>query len=151
MVVESLKRFTRSSDTRDSLQVVGHSNVIPIVQQSANAFPDRLADFHREIAAGLEGGAGGRDEILDDLEPGRSCKDGRAWLKFADLELNRVLLRFADIGWVRDHEVERLQRESAKQIGIVKVNAAIGFVRMACAELELQAGGVGFGDLERGG
>ena len=82
---------------------------------------------------------------------GRSGEDCGARFELADFELDFVFLAEADVRWIGDDEIVRAVIEAVQQIGVVKVDAALGRVVVGGAKFQLQARGVGFGDFERGG
>jgi hypothetical protein len=87
------------------------------------------------------------DQVLDDFEASWSGEDGGAGLEFADFELHLVFLGFADVGRIRDDEVEGCSFQAVQQVGVMEEETAFELVVARRAEFELEAGGVGFGDL----
>ena len=82
-----------------------------------------------------------RDEARDHFQSGWSGEDGVTRLELANFDLHVIFFRLADIGRVGDDKVETAVLETREQVGLVELNT--GF--------ELMAGGVGTGDLQRGG
>ena len=66
-----------------------------------------------------------------------------------DFELHLAFLGFADVGRIRDDEVEGCSFQAVQQVGVVEEETAFELVVARRAEFELEAGGVGFGDFER--
>jgi hypothetical protein len=137
---DSRPRLSRLHHTRDGLQIGDDANVVPGVKKSLYLASNRSADFQDEPSAGSQCCMSLRKQASDDLGPDSTGKHGVARLKFADLQLNLILLRFANIRRVGDNEVQAGQIESVEQVRWMEVDSF----------LELMAGGVGAGDFERG-
>src|SRR5882762_11323809 len=140
--------LARSGHARNSLQIICDCYVFPAVQETAYGFGDGAADLQDEIAAGLQRNARSGDQVFDDFEAGRSSEDSPARFEFADFELDLVFFRLADVGRIRDYDVEGGGFQAFQQIGVVEEEPALGFPGFRSAEFQLEAGGVGFGDLE---
>src|SRR6266481_8957019 len=100
--------------SRNFLQIICNCYVFPASQESADTIRDGAADFHDEMAAGLQGSACSGDEVFDDFEAGRSGEHRGAGLEFADFELNLVFFRLADVGRIGDNEIERTRFEAVE-------------------------------------
>jgi hypothetical protein len=115
------KLFLTGDDAWDSLQIVGDLHRAPSFQQPPNAFDNGAAYFHNQPAAQSQLLVSLRKQARNHLDPGGPSKNGSSRLEFSYLELNLVLFRFADIGWVRNNKVE-LSIDASEQIRVVKFN-----------------------------
>jgi len=95
-----------ASDARNRLQVGSDGDIVPIIEKMLCRVGDGGADFEDQPAAGLERGARLRNQAGDDLGAGGSGEDGVARLEFADFELDMVFFGLADVGRIRDDEIE---------------------------------------------
>src|SRR5215471_21728594 len=91
------------------------------MQQPANIFRNRAADFNDQPSARPQDRTRLRDQPRDHLSALRSGKHGVARLELAHLKLHTVRLRFANIRRIRNDEVER-SFQSMKQIGLMELN-----------------------------
>src|SRR5579864_3737611 len=130
--------FLCGDHTRDSLQIVGYGDGIPVVQQLANRRVNRIPDLENEPALVFYAFAGLRNQPLEDLRARGPSEYGTAWFVFENLAIN--LFRVTNVGRIRDHEVQGRGRESSQQIGMVKLHT----------RLQAEAGGVGASNLDRG-
>ena len=79
-----------------------------------------------------------RNQTLDHFQSSGSSEDRVARLILADFELYLIFLRYANVGRIGNHEIERAGIESLQQVSFMEVHAV----------LELMAGRVGAGDFQ---
>src|SRR6266550_135549 len=84
------ERLPCRGHARNFLQIICNCYVFPSAQESAYAIRDGAADFHDEMAAGLQGGACSGNQIFDDFEAGWPGEDGGTRLESANFELDLV-------------------------------------------------------------
>lgn len=106
-VVESAGRLAGAGDARDGLQIGDEENVVPVLQEMLHWCGDGAADLDDEPSAGTESGVGLGNEAGDDFEAGGAGEDGVSRFELADFELDLIFFRFADVGRIRDDEIER--------------------------------------------
>ena len=68
--------------------------------------------------------AGLRDKSMNHFQSGGAGKNGVARLIFANFELHLVLFRFAHVGRVGNHKIERARPQSLQQVGLMELDAA---------------------------
>lgn len=106
------------------------------------------ADLEYQPTAGTEGVVGLRDEAFDDLETSRPSEDGLFRLEFANLELDLIFFRFADVGRVGDDEIELFWRQASKEIGLVKADLRCEGVTSGVGPRDLQGFGGDVGGVD---
>ena len=131
-------RCSRRHHSRNPLQILSDSHVVPSRQQLPHALCDGAADFHYQPALRLQRFAGLRNEAFDHFQACVAGEDRVARLMFADFELYLVCFRFAHIRRIRNHEIESSGLKPLQQVGVMEVDP----------DLELMAGRIGTRDFE---
>src|SRR5215831_166234 len=99
-------RASRDGNSRNVLQIVFDFDAVPAGQESFDFLDNGPTNFQNQPASRPKFSLSLRNKARNYFGTDCAGKDGAAWFKFADLQLNHIRFRFADIGRVRDNKVE---------------------------------------------
>src|SRR5690242_2025229 len=86
---------------------VGHApHVVPVAQHFTHSRLLRVTYFQRQRAPRTKHLARLRRQTADHIHSVSACEHRASRFELADLELHLVVLRLADIWWIRGHDIE---------------------------------------------
>lgn len=96
----------RADDARYRLEIIGDLDALPTLEEIPDAVNNRAADFQHNPSSGPQRHLSLRDQVGDHFCSRGPGKYRRSRLKLANLQLNLIFLRFANVGWIGNDQVE---------------------------------------------